>query len=329
MPWKETSPMDQKIQFIADFSKKRFSFLELCERYEISRKTGYKWVVRYFDEGPGALEELPRKPHHSPNETDPEIVAEFLELRRKHASWGGKKILKIVTPVGSCPAGQRSVISSNAMEWSPLPAGTAGSGIPANPPARSWLQTMSGALILKDNLKPTMVCTASPSPSPTTSAATFLDAKLFIPQLFPAPNPFSSACSRNTACPPGSALTMASHSPPTPLRVSRRFPLGGSVWESSPSSSSPVNRSKMAGTNGCIKHLKPRRLIRRPAAWLLNSVASTGSAMNSTMSGPTRLSICRRRRPSIPLPHARCRGRSSPLSIPIGLKFATSMPVEG
>jgi predicted AAA+ superfamily ATPase len=42
MPWKETSPMDQKIQFIADFSKKRFSFTELCERYEISRKTGYK-----------------------------------------------------------------------------------------------------------------------------------------------------------------------------------------------------------------------------------------------------------------------------------------------
>jgi putative transposase len=62
MPWRETSPMDQKVQFIADFSKDRFSFTELCERYEISRKTGYKWVERYVEDGPGALEDLPRKP---------------------------------------------------------------------------------------------------------------------------------------------------------------------------------------------------------------------------------------------------------------------------
>lgn len=96
MPWKETSPMDQKIQFIADFRRERFSFTELCERYDISRKTGYKWVERYVDDGPGALEDLPRKPHHFPNETDPEIVAELLELRRKFPAWGGKKILKIV-----------------------------------------------------------------------------------------------------------------------------------------------------------------------------------------------------------------------------------------
>jgi putative transposase len=88
--------MDQKIQFIADASKKRFSFTELCERYEVSRKTGYKWVERYVDDGPGALEDLPRKPHHSPNETDPEIVTELLEVRRMHPSWGVKKILKIL-----------------------------------------------------------------------------------------------------------------------------------------------------------------------------------------------------------------------------------------
>lgn len=88
--------MDQKIQFIADFRRERFSFTELCERYDISRKTGYKWVERYVDDGPGALEDLPRKPHHFPNETDPEIVAELLELRRKFPAWGGKKILKIV-----------------------------------------------------------------------------------------------------------------------------------------------------------------------------------------------------------------------------------------
>jgi putative transposase len=96
MPWKETSPMDQKNQSIADYSKKRFSSSELCERYEISRKTGYKWVERYVEDGPGALEDQPRIPHHFPNATDPEIVDALLELRHKHPSWGGKKILTIV-----------------------------------------------------------------------------------------------------------------------------------------------------------------------------------------------------------------------------------------
>jgi putative transposase len=96
MPWKETSPMDEKVRFIADFSKNRFSFSELCDRYDISRKTGYKWIERYADDGPGALEDLSRKPHHFPNETDPIIVEAILALRRKHTYWGAKKILKIL-----------------------------------------------------------------------------------------------------------------------------------------------------------------------------------------------------------------------------------------
>jgi putative transposase len=96
MPWKEVAPIDEKVRFIADFSKKRFSFSELCDRYDISRKTGYKWVERYADDGPGALEDLPRKPYHFFNETDPDIVDALLDLRRKHTYWGAKKILKIV-----------------------------------------------------------------------------------------------------------------------------------------------------------------------------------------------------------------------------------------
>jgi putative transposase len=96
MPWKEVSPMNEKVRFIADFSKKRFSFSELCDHYDISRKTGYKWIERYEEDGPGALEDKPRIPHHFPNETDPRIVDALLDLRRKHTYWGAKKILKIV-----------------------------------------------------------------------------------------------------------------------------------------------------------------------------------------------------------------------------------------
>ena len=96
MPWKETSPMNEKTQFIADFLREFDTIVELSRQYGISRKTAHKWIERYLRLGPGALEELPRKPFHSPNETDPEIVAAFLELRRRHPTWGGKKLLEIV-----------------------------------------------------------------------------------------------------------------------------------------------------------------------------------------------------------------------------------------
>ena len=48
MPWSQTSLMDQKTQFIADYLRDRLSVTELCARYGVSRKTGYKWVDRYL-----------------------------------------------------------------------------------------------------------------------------------------------------------------------------------------------------------------------------------------------------------------------------------------
>ena len=57
MPWSETSTMDQKTQFIADYLREVLSVTELCELYGISRKTGYKWIDRYIRSGPEGLEE--------------------------------------------------------------------------------------------------------------------------------------------------------------------------------------------------------------------------------------------------------------------------------
>ena len=52
MPWNETTPMDQKTQFIADYLRQSLSMSELCELYGISRKTGYKFVERYLETWP-------------------------------------------------------------------------------------------------------------------------------------------------------------------------------------------------------------------------------------------------------------------------------------
>jgi len=96
MPWNQTSPMDQRTQFIADYLRDSLSISELCALYRVSRKTGYKWIDRYLQHGPAGLEEQSRQPHHSPNQTPAHIVAAFIELRTHHPSWGAKKLLSVV-----------------------------------------------------------------------------------------------------------------------------------------------------------------------------------------------------------------------------------------
>jgi len=88
--------MDQRTQFIADYLRGTLSITELCELYGVSRKTGYKFINRYLRQGPAGLEERSRRPHESPNRTAEEIVAALLEARRRHPSWGGKKLLTLV-----------------------------------------------------------------------------------------------------------------------------------------------------------------------------------------------------------------------------------------
>ena len=96
MPWSETSPMDQRMQFIADYLRETLTITELCDLYGVSRKTGYKWIDRYLRQGPAGLEARSRKPRVSPNATSDEIVQAFLTVRRRHPSWGAKKLLSIV-----------------------------------------------------------------------------------------------------------------------------------------------------------------------------------------------------------------------------------------
>ena len=96
MPWSQTSPMDQRMQFISDFLRHCLSITDLCDLYGVSRKTGYKWIDRYLRLGPEGLVERSRRPACAPNATSQEIVAAFIEVRQRHPSWGAKKLLAIV-----------------------------------------------------------------------------------------------------------------------------------------------------------------------------------------------------------------------------------------
>lgn len=97
MPWSNLSPMDQKTQFIADYLRQSQSITELCLHYGISRKTAYKWISRYHELGLSGLEDRPRKPLSCPHQTDPQLVKALLDARRRHPTWGAKKLLKLLS----------------------------------------------------------------------------------------------------------------------------------------------------------------------------------------------------------------------------------------
>jgi putative transposase len=45
LPWKDTSPMQQRKAFIDEYLRKEHSVSELCRRFGVSRKTAYNWIV--------------------------------------------------------------------------------------------------------------------------------------------------------------------------------------------------------------------------------------------------------------------------------------------
>ena len=70
MPWRETSPMEERIRFV------------YC--YGISRKTGYKWLRRFEAEGSGGLADRSRAPRRCAHRMAEPVREALLEARRRH-----------------------------------------------------------------------------------------------------------------------------------------------------------------------------------------------------------------------------------------------------
>ena len=59
--------MDERLQFVRDALSDRFTMSELCARYGVSRRIGYKWLARYDDGGTRGLADRSRAPHRCPH----------------------------------------------------------------------------------------------------------------------------------------------------------------------------------------------------------------------------------------------------------------------
>jgi transposase InsO family protein len=92
MPWQEVCIMSLRRDFIELASSPEANIRELCRRFEISPKTGYKWLARYRAEGLDGLRDRSRKPRSSPAKTSDTVEQSVLDLRASHPAWGGRKL---------------------------------------------------------------------------------------------------------------------------------------------------------------------------------------------------------------------------------------------
>jgi transposase InsO family protein len=95
--------MEQRLEFVREYETELFTMTELAAQYGISRKTGYKWLAEYEAVGARGLCDRSRRPHHSPQATDSDVVDLLIALRRRHPRWGAKKLLAVAARRHSRP----------------------------------------------------------------------------------------------------------------------------------------------------------------------------------------------------------------------------------
>ncbi len=93
MPWKATCSVDERRNFIEMVAAKSMTVAEVCRRFGISRKTGYKWLERYHLQGVGGLGDMSRAPIRKPWALSPELTERLVALRKSRPSWGPRKLL--------------------------------------------------------------------------------------------------------------------------------------------------------------------------------------------------------------------------------------------
>jgi transposase InsO family protein len=91
VPWKVSGPVSERLEFVKRWQDgERVS--DLCREFGISRKTAYKLLARFKEEGPRGLYDRSTRPRSMPHKTSPEVERIILALRRKHPTWGPKKL---------------------------------------------------------------------------------------------------------------------------------------------------------------------------------------------------------------------------------------------
>lgn len=93
--WETNEPkMNIRTKFAAK-AQKSDNFSELCREFNISRKTGYKWLEIYEKDGPGGMGDASRRPKSHANSLTEEVICRIVLLRNAHPTWGARKLQEV------------------------------------------------------------------------------------------------------------------------------------------------------------------------------------------------------------------------------------------
>jgi putative transposase len=98
MPWRKTNQVNERLRFVAQAQEGLYDHAELCERYGVSRQTGYTTLKHYGELGVDGLKDRSHAPLHCPHRISEEMRELLLEARRAHPTWGPRKILAWLEP---------------------------------------------------------------------------------------------------------------------------------------------------------------------------------------------------------------------------------------
>jgi putative transposase len=149
----------ERARFIGLHEEGRYSMSELCARFGISRKTGYKWLERYQAEGLTGLKDQSRVPHSCPHRTAAKTEAALVRAREAHPHWGPKKLLPYLArtqPELSLPAQstagellkRHGLIQERPRRRKPVHPGTA--TLSADAPNDVWQADFKGEFPTRD-----------------------------------------------------------------------------------------------------------------------------------------------------------------------------------
>jgi len=94
MPFSERSVVMLREEFVRLADEAGCNVSELCRRYGITRRTGYRWLRRYQAEGPAGLVDRSRRPAASPRRLSAALEELVVALRLAHPTWGGRKLAR-------------------------------------------------------------------------------------------------------------------------------------------------------------------------------------------------------------------------------------------
>lgn len=100
MSWEHKGIVEMREEFIFKLKNSLKSISQLCRDYKITRRTAYKWIKRFSEEGITGLYDRSKKPARMPTKTNGDILALILAYRDENPEWGAKKLRQVLGNAG-------------------------------------------------------------------------------------------------------------------------------------------------------------------------------------------------------------------------------------